>query len=560
LISFGARVLAVEVIKDGGEYAVLFSTADDADDPRSLVCRIAFSNGAKPCGVWRDRGFPLVDAAIEHDSEKGVLKVRAACFRQAESMEYDEPLVTLTGIDFEQKGPPGKLAAKYVQLQQAPDSASPATRLRTRSVEWTAERTDVRRAAAAYPQLEVSSTRCPTLRPFFGSAAPPSPASAWLGQFSLSSVKGVADGRLGRANRADTFGEPAFRFEDVDVVGFRIDLDAGPNTDAGLAELVRPLNFHLTPGSRIVDFRYLAATRTVLVELLRYGRMKLRTQHSRLTERDYPSQHELVVRILVGRVDDDTPQARDPAVYVPAIFVDNPWSKILGRDVQGFDKRMASFCIDRGSELSVLRPDGRVPLQASTGTNAAGLNGNGQGAPPASLREISTIKVVKVIGDKKEATPLLALGYFPSEPAGWDDFKSVDLDLALGRFSVGTRWRQTDFDVPEFRRSFAADAMVNDVRGFRSVQVSPLGKQELDKTWITSTFAIDGDVKVAYPTGGATLTFYENTAAPAQWATFCRLLGPSDIGLRKVNFQTGSWYRLKFSLSMTVDDGLEWND
>ena len=51
------------------------------------------------------------------------------------------------------------------------------------------------------------------------------------------------------------------------------------------------------------------------------------------------------MRLLVGRVDDDTAQAHDPAVFVPAIFVDNPWSKILGREVQGFDKQMAEFCV-----------------------------------------------------------------------------------------------------------------------------------------------------------------------------------------------------------------------
>ena len=66
-----------------------------------------------------------------------------------------------------------------------------------------------------------------------------------------------------------------------------------------------------------------------------------------MTILDYQSQRELVVRILVGRVDDDTAQARDAATYVPAIFVDNPWSKTIGRDLQGFAKCMANFCAER---------------------------------------------------------------------------------------------------------------------------------------------------------------------------------------------------------------------
>ena len=60
--------------------------------------------------------------------------------------------------------------------------------------------------------------------------------------------------------------------------------------------------------------------------------------------------------VLVGRVDDDTAQAHDPAVFVPAIFVDNPWSKILGREVQGFDKRMAdSALLEREADAVAAR-------------------------------------------------------------------------------------------------------------------------------------------------------------------------------------------------------------
>ncbi len=91
------------------------------------------------------------------------------------------------------------------------------------------------------------------------------------------------------------------------------------------------------------DFRYRVATPTLLIELLRYNRMRSKDPAPPMRLDDSQSQHELVVRLLVGRVDDDTAQASDPAVYVPAIFVDNAWSKALGRDMLGYDKRMADF-------------------------------------------------------------------------------------------------------------------------------------------------------------------------------------------------------------------------
>ena len=76
--------------------------------------------------------------------------------------------------------------------------------------------------------------------------------------------------------------------------------------------------------------------------------MRLKKEWRQITVEDFQSQHELLIRMLVGRVDDDTGQAHDPATYVPVLFVDNPWSKALGRDVQGFDKRLADFCTLEG--------------------------------------------------------------------------------------------------------------------------------------------------------------------------------------------------------------------
>jgi hypothetical protein len=344
---------------------------------------------------------------------------------------------------------------------------------------------------------------------------------------------------------------PAFRFDNVEVLGFRIDLGKARGLDEGLAQLIEPLNFHLVPsygGNTIPGFRYRPATRTLLVELLRYGRMRLKSQEPPLTVLDYQSQHELVVRILVGRVDDDTAQAHAPAVYVPAIFVDNPWSKILGRDLQGFAKCMADFCIEQGSDLVPLRPDGRVLARE---------------IEPQPLAAISQINLVDRIENGKTLSglPILNLDCPPDRYSNWNAFRQVDLDLALGSFSLAdTRWRQTDFDQTEFRRSFARAAVRETLKGFRSVQTSPVGNRGLDRTWITSTFTIDDDVRMVNPAGGARLTFHAAPSAPGGWKKLCKLLGIGAGDSVTLSFQTGSWYRLKFSVDMTVDNGLEWND
>ena len=114
--------------------------------------------------------------------------------------------------------------------------------------------------------------------------------------------------------------------------------------------------------------------------------MKLKIATQPLTTADYQSQHEFLARMIVGRVDDDTAQARDPATFVPAIFVDNPWSKSLGRTVQGFDKRMADFFVG----TDVLRPDGTV--------------GASEKQQPKPLGSISKIALTDKTGGKHGAT------------------------------------------------------------------------------------------------------------------------------------------------------------
>src|SRR4029077_19255627 len=104
-------------------------------------------------------------------------------------------------------------------------------------------------------------------------------------------------------------------------------------------------------GLQVTPFRFCAASTTLVIELIRYRKM-MQADSPGLTEEDFTSQHELAVRVVVGRVDDDTAQARCPAIFVPSIFVDNPWSKVVGRELLGYDKHLAHFCTgDRREDI-----------------------------------------------------------------------------------------------------------------------------------------------------------------------------------------------------------------
>lgn len=564
LLAAGSRALAIEVIHDeaSGELAVLFATVDDVANPHVLECAIGFANGAKACSIWRDRGFPLVDAEIGY--ENGTVSVVSPFFGASDAMRYEDRLLRIDGVVFaDDPKSTVALSSVYRQYELAPDDVMPATFIERREVVWIPGRAQIRTGASVTVTLSVPGSRTPSLAPFASGNLVL--ANLWTGFLALPAAgvfPGVATQRL---RRRDTFGLPAFRFEDVEVLGFRVDLDRlGIDGAKGLAELVAPLNFHLreTPagGARAdyyvpTDFRYRAATTTLIIELLRYGRMKLSTPHPPLGADDFQSQHELVVRILVGRVEDDTAQAHSPAIWVPAVFVDNPWSKVVGRDLQGFDKRLANFCVyasDTG--LLRLRPDGRV---AASPQKAHVTPAAGELVPLASIAQVNLAQRAGTT-----AGPVLVeLDCPPERYPNFHDFEKIDLDLAMGSTSLAAlRWQQGDFGAAEFRRSFARAAAFRTLKGFRSIQVSPVGQRGLERAWITGTFVVDDDMRIVRPAGVAGITLHAKGSAPKGWRQLCRLLGAddkSDTPLT-ISFPTGTWYRLKCAMNLTIDDGLEW--
>ena len=171
------------------------------------------------------------------------------------------------------------------------------------------------------------------------------PKSVRVPRYNLPPDAPLQSNEVKRFPRTTVFGPPSFEFEDVELVGFRTDVRLssaiGVKSRKRLANVLRTLNFHAggePEGPQ--DFRYSAATRTVIIELLRYGKMRTRHPRPPFVPADFMSQHELTVRILVGRVDDDTSQARDPAVFV------------MGEDVAvwggGVNSSLETDCVGMG--------------------------------------------------------------------------------------------------------------------------------------------------------------------------------------------------------------------
>jgi hypothetical protein len=557
---------AIEVIQEEtlGEFAILLSRVDNMKAPKKLQCAVGFANGAKASSIWRDRGFPLVDAII--DNSTGVLQVRSACFLpESDQIDYDVELISIPGItepvsSGERVEPPH---ASYDQSQEAADYSFPATWIRRRQVGWSPQRTNT---VAVTPQtltLKVTNPRFPALAPLRSGSVVPQ--AVWHGTMNLPNwPPAFPDDPLKRVNRAQEFGIPPFQFDDVEVLGFRLNLDelgvAKEQERARLLnEMIERLNFHFEPleserepGSPVIrnpipDFRYQPASSTIMVELLRYGKMRLKEATPPLRAHDFQSQHELVVRILVGRVDEDAAQAHSPATFVPAIFVDNPWSKIVGRSVQGFDKWMADFCVLVDGKLKPLRPDGRLSVDSEKIEELA------------SIREIS---LVDTTGRRTGERAILKLDCPFDQNENWGAFERINLRLASrSPSSLPLRWGQDDIRDAAFRRSFARSVIPESIRTLRSVQVSPIGEKELLQKWkaetalIEGTFIADDIPQMVIPDGIATLTLRSEETAPKAWKSMCSLLGIPNGEERSVSLAPGNWYRMRCSLELKIRDG-----
>jgi hypothetical protein len=564
-------VVRQESAKSGRErYAVLFSmVAESGGDygdawRRKLTCFIAFSNDQDWANYLRTLGFDCVEAQIDPPTAPPgdaptPLVVRVPFYSLVTALEGESPqadsvretsreyapFITLESVDFNRDAAMGSKQTDftpitYHQKARSPEPANPTAEVcavelsvHAGAASLTAVSTDVA------PKLKIERSRYPDLSPIaddvrYGTGAHTAVVPTWPPQ-----PGGTFPGPS-RRPRNLAFATPAFRFRDVFSVGFRIDLDGfAEEADAMLDELIEPLNFHVVDAGidrrrSITPFRFQAASRTIVVELLQYTKM-ISPEAPGLTPDDFTSQHELVVRILVGRVDDDSAQARSPAVYVPAIFVDNPWSKVFGRELLGYDKYLAHFCTgDDGKQI----------------VSMAGTFGGA----PSQVSAIRTLRVAPRIDDRpaSQGAQLIQIQCPASALADLRFLRPAVTGVSSDLRATGP-WTQWDFELPEFRRSFARTVLGDGFLNFASVQRVPVDNRGLPPTLITGMYSLD-DVEVAFPAGIATLTFPNppselTDAFPPPWARLCRLLSRQPVAL-----PTGDWYCLRCSMDLAIDE------
>ncbi|SEB16074.1 hypothetical protein [Variovorax sp. YR216] len=583
--------LVVEVVSDqkNDSFAVAVSVAfgDPKEPPSKLTCWLAYSNQVQWCDEARKVGFPIVEADIACGANAQTLTIHAARYAlsdEPDGKEFGIPAALSVGpllvIERPMLGnsargtPAGTLALNptYEKFRVVPDAADAGSSVLVRPSPWAPVRTltaifesgaGLSSAAAWYPALQrllgngkrdcrvawAGTIANPLNRPASAPvpAAPVAPAAPALARGGPPSKPGGMATRptWSAAPRRDLFGPPKFAFDDVELVGFRVDLSDVPGVMDELNRMVDGLNFHTRGDMRYADdFRYEVATPWLVIELLRYRKMRLTKNWPPVRTLDYQAQHELLLRVLVGRVDDDTAQARDAAIYVPAIFVDNPWSKALGREVQGFDKVLASFCTTSGGgPCRRLTMDGRLDA-AST-----------QRVP---LMQVDRVSLVRRVGElvEKEAV-VLNIDYGRGVDLTDRDFEQVDLRGVAGRMTPLTGpWRQSDFDATEFRRAFARPVLARGFGGFRSLQISPVDEDprinEVGKTWIYGSMRTK-DLRYRFPTGVASLELPDCKNAPPAWKKLRELMRDG-----KMSFPTGCWYRAQCSMVLSIEDGLRW--
>jgi hypothetical protein len=557
-----AGLLAVEVLQLGdGRHALFISNPDEVATQAEARCLLAYCNDVALCDSFRAIGVPMIEAELTMGGQQLKLVANHYPKGSGRSSMVWQPLLTIDGLDFDRPDTRHRSAdIAYQQYRTRPDVWRPGFQIVGRTLAWMARR----RLAALDPaplSITFHDALCPDLNSLFAGPAgvPRKPATLYGGQLigGLAALPGAGPGGQNPRSRSPTVmlhnpgtvGAPDYRFEAMEVLGFRINVPPGAEGAEDLfAELVRPLNFHLEAAAKdptlgAADFEYRAATRSIIIELIRYGRMKYRNGTPVLPADCYMTQHELLARVLVGRVDEDGAQAREPATFVQSIFVDNPTSKAVGRDMQGYPKALATFCIGDA---------GGVPVPVTQ-------NGLDPGGVAVPLHRISTVSLTTRLPEPAPGEHrLLDLSYsiaeFPDER-----LQKFDAWLWSGLSDlVGLPWRHDDFDDPIFRRAFARRVVQQGLRRSRSVQVVPVDVEANEtRTWLTGSYALN-DIRFEMPPGIASLTLQRHDGpACTSWNALCTALGATD-GHCTVSLPAGHWYRLQCGMDLSINDGLAW--
>jgi hypothetical protein len=548
-----AAAIAIEVFRAGNSCAILVSLANSRDQPTELRGVFGAANDPAWCNAVATLGLPVVDAAISF-TETGLVTnvpVYGVSSNGGPSSLRPEKVMELEGLDWDVSGEGSALSSfgpHYYQRLESPDIAQPDTKSRRRVSIRIPPRAEIQKADITRATTTINTEILyPDLAHLFP-ASPVQAISGWHGTAAQWDNVNLAAWRRADyggprvfprpVTRRSVFGTPSFLFDDLEMVAFR----APVGRRAALSNLIEPLNFHLADRHAFPAFEYLPATGVAAIQLLRYGRMRSRNPPPPFTPQDFMSQHELLVGLTVGKVDDDAAQARDASMFVPAIFVDNPWSKVLGRCLLGFPKVLASFCTN-GQPLTMDGRDAddhRVPLSHVTDIHL--------------VDRVDAFPTPLPGAGGGPAGELLAIRGLRSPDGSEDTF--IDLSAISSFFDVTSTRRSplslSDFEGSVFQGTFATDLLTNGFNVFRSVQVSPVDDLGLPRAWINGTCQLN-KIKIAFPLRTATLTFNAPPAASPGWQQVCDALGGSGV---EVTFVPGDWYRLKCSMDLVVDDGL----
>jgi hypothetical protein len=129
---------------------------------------------------------------------------------------------------------------------------------------------------------------------------------------------------------------PPYRFPDVSINSFKLE-----GTIEAIQQLCDKL---LNIGAREErGFEYYAASKYVDLEILHYPRMECTSPP--FADQGFSTQNEIYFRVMVAkmRISGNLIVFDSIGLFVPFIFVDNPWSVISGREVIAFSKNLAKF-------------------------------------------------------------------------------------------------------------------------------------------------------------------------------------------------------------------------
>lgn len=533
--------LVLEALQGAADPSALTLLVSVVDAQRTYArCVLALSNRPDRVDALRTQGVIAIETSLRFDEPNGVLRVevppglRAAADDGAtagDGATAENGAIEIEGVGFvsDPRGEAFDWPVRFSQERWAPQVGLEAMALSTRAIEWIVEHGDAR--VSKRPCSVRVDRRGPVLRDL--PALPPKVVAHWCGSVDLSPPRALSAPKVG-GSRAWPWQVKRYEYEDVDLLGFRIDLSGrGRRADDALDALVAPLNFHRGTHGANLAFEYRPAARVLVVEFLRYPRMKTVMAAPMGLPELVGSQYEMLVRVLVGRVDDGSRRARAPAVHVPLIYVDNPWSRLVGRETQGMDKRLAAFLDRAGRRLQPFDARGEpsdLGLLDLCEVRAAPDVPFSQGSAGAT---IATIDIPDVQQVQRQ----------------WAD-RAQRLDAAGALLLGGARWRQRDFAGRAFRRDFARQVLRDDPRRFRLLQCTLNDGRGLPGAWIESEFAF-GNAMVDFPTGVATLEFGTLPRSKVL-DPLADLLGHDAIGL-----PTGDWYVGRCSMKQTVQSSLD---